>query len=434
MNPIRLLGELDPSFGWTGTELITGEVPAGVLPNGYLRGPYASLSIRGETARLIRDPLGLGKLFWAFDPDGTLLFSARPWRLVDSDCAFGDIRAVPPGVVMEIDLDGAEERVQPLPIPQRLSAESDLVRSVEAIAVDIRTTLDRYCTALAASRPNARVFVCLSGGLDSTAVAILARRHFRDVVAVSFDLRRAHGSPSMDRRTAERLATDLGLPLLAVTPSETELLAALDVVLCEGIDWRDFNVHAALVNFALAAGIAATQPTSEALVLTGDFPNEYVVDYHAEELGGQTYYTLPRLAPPALQAVLIRGLESCHRETGPFQAWKLPVVQIYGPAVDHYLALPASFLADPQRKERLCRMVFGDAIPDYVYSRPKTRAQIGDPDGDGGVLGVCLAHGIDAVTLRRRFAELHCATDTELKRFILGGRYAASAPQLARVP
>jgi hypothetical protein len=110
----------------------------------------------------------------------------------------------------------------------------------------------------------------------------------------------------------------------------------------------------------------------------------------------------------------------------------LPVVQVYGPAVDHYLALPASFLADPERKERLCRLMFGNAIPDYVYSRPKTRAQIGDPDGDGGVLGACLAHGIDARALRRRFAELHHATDGELERFIRGGRYLASMPQLAR--
>jgi hypothetical protein len=201
----------------------------------------------------------------------------------------------------------------------------------------------------------------------------------------------------------------------------------------EAVDWRDFNVHAGLVNLALASGIAAVHSAADALVLTGDFPNEYLVDYHPEVLGGQTYYALPRLPPATLQSVLVRGLETSHREIGPFQARNLAVVQIYGPAVDHYLALPASFLAEPLRKERLCRLMFGKAIPDYVYSRPKTRAQIGDPEGDGGVLGVCLAHGIDAGTLRRRFAELHSATDSELNRFIIGGRYVASVPQLARV-
>lgn len=434
MNSIRLLGELDPNFGWTGTELLTeADSAQEVVPESHLRGSYASLVIEQGTARLVRDPLGLGKLFWATDPDGTLLLSARPWRLVDAGCPFGEIRAVPPGTVMDIDLDRADERVHSLPPPQRNPTESTDTRSIEEIAADIRTTLDRYCAALAVARPDARVFVCLSGGLDSTGVAALAKRYFRDVVAVSFDLHRPNGSASADRRTAERLAADLSLPLLAVTPPEDELLDGLDVVLREGIDWRDFNVHAGLVNLGLASGIAAAESTVDALVLTGDFPNEYLMDYHPEELGGQTYYALPRLPPAALQAVLVRGLETSHREIGPFQARNLSVVQIYGPAVDHYLALPASFLADLQRKERLGRLMFGDAIPEYVYSRPKTRAQIGDPEGDGGVLGMCLARGIDARTLRRRFAELHHAADPELDRFIRGGRYVASVPQLARV-
>jgi asparagine synthetase B (glutamine-hydrolysing) len=433
MNPIRQVGELDPSFGWTGTKLITAVSSDEVVAETYLRGAYASLFIDQAAARLVRDPMGLGKLFWAVHQDGTLLFSARPWRLVEAGCAFGEIRAVGPGVVMEFDLDRAEEQVQSLPPPQRSPAQSAPACSVEEIAANIRSTLDRHCAALAVASPERRVFVCLSGGLDSTGVAVLARLHFHDVVAVSFDLCRPNGSTSADRRTAERLAADLGLPLISVTPTEDELLEGLDVVLREGIDWRDFNVHAGLVNFALASGIAAAQSTTQALILTGDFPNEYLVDYHAEELDGHTYYALPRLHPAALQAALVRGLETSHREVGPFRARNLPVVQLYGPAVDHYLALSAPFLTDPQRKERLCRLMFGRAIPDYVYSRPKTRAQIGDAAGVCGVLRVCLAHGIDAATLRRRFAELHRATDSELNGFIRGGRYVATVPRLEKV-
>jgi asparagine synthetase B (glutamine-hydrolysing) len=433
MNPIRQLGDLDPSFGWTGTKLLTGVSAAEVLPETYLRGAYASLFIHQAAAQLVRDPMGLGKLFWAIDPDGTLLFSARPWRLVEAGCAFGEIRAVGPGAVMEIDLDRGDECIQSLPAPQWSPGRSAPACSVEEIAANIRATLDRHCAALAVSCPDTRVFVCLSGGLDSTGVAVLARLHFRDVVAVSFDLRRPSGSGSADRCTAERLAADLGLPLITVTPTEDELLEGLDVVLREGIDWRDFNVHAGLVNLALASGIAAAHSTSPALVLTGDFPTEYLVDYHAEEFAGRTYYALPRLHPAALQAALVRGLETSHREVGPFQARNLPLVQLYGPAVDHYLALPASFLTDPLRKERLCRLVFGRAIPDYVYTRPKTRAQIGGSGGDGGVLGGCLSHGVNAAMLRRRFAELHRATDSELDRFIRAGRYLAAVPRLERV-
>jgi asparagine synthetase B (glutamine-hydrolysing) len=434
VNPIRLVGDLDPSFGWDGAELIPTDASLDdILKDGYLRGSHTSLSIHGSTVHLVRDPLGLGKLFWAVSPDGTLLLSARPWRLVDEGCPFAEIRAIQPGLVMSIDLDRGHDQARILPSPQRPSSDSSVEPSIEAVARDISSDLEGYCAALAAAHSKAQVFVCLSGGLDSTGVAVLSRRHFQNVVAVSFDLRRANGSSSADRKTAERLASDLGLPLLSVTPSADELLEGLDVVLREGIDWRDFNVHAGLVNLALASGIAAATRASEVLVLTGDFPNEYLVDYHAEEWRGRSYYTLPRLSPVMLQTALVRGLETSHRETGPFQALEVPVVQVYGVSVDRYLALPASFLGDPDRKERLCRLMFGDAIPEYVYSRPKTRAQIGDPDGDGGVLGVCLTHGIDAGVLKRRFAELHRASELELNRFIRGGRYVASVPRLERV-
>jgi hypothetical protein len=75
--------------------------------------------------------------------------------------------------------------------------------------------------------------------------------------------------------------------------------------------------------------------------------------------------------------------------------------------------------------------MFGDRIPEYVYSRPKTRAQVGDADVGRGVLGLCLARGIDQPALRRRFAELHGVEDpASLDRFIRAGRYRSALPRL----
>jgi hypothetical protein len=431
MRHMRIVGELDANFGWTGTELLPGDVSPDPLPP-TLRGAHVAVSPLGEGCRIVRDPMGIGKLFWAIHPSGELYLGARPWRLIEAGCAFSEIDAIPPGALIQLGGNGTADRTELLPPPRRDPAGS---RTVEAIARDIRAILDRYCAALAAAHRDARVYVCLSGGLDSSGVAVLARTHFDNVVLVSFDLKRRDGPASADRRTAARLAADWGLPLLEVTPSEDEILSGLDIALREGIDWRDFNVHAALVNIALARGIAAAHGTGPALVLTGDFPNEYLVDYHAEEIGGKTYYALPRLSPVALQSTLVRGLETSHREIGPFQEWRLPVVQVYAPAVDQYLALPDAFLSEPQRKERLTHLVFGGCIPEYVYSRPKTRAQVGDLDSGAGVLGLCLKHGIDSPDLRRRFAELHHVTDlSALDRFIRAGRYRASPPHFARTP
>jgi asparagine synthetase B (glutamine-hydrolysing) len=425
MSGVRLLGRLDPNFGWAAGVLRLSEACDGAPPPD-LRGAYTCVTSEGPRPCIARDPLGLNKLFWA--PDGSgLVLSARPWRLVDAGLAFETIQAVPSGSAVN-PFSGEASRIE---APVRRPREGDEALAVESVARELKATLDGYCQALGRAHPDATVYVCLSGGLDSTGVLMLALEHLREVVPVSFDIARDAGPPSADRLTAERLAEHVGRPLLRVTPSADELLAGLDEVLREGVDWRDFNVHAALVNHALGRAIAEARRGRPCLVLTGDLPNEYLVDYHAEQLGGRTYYALPRLPAPALQAVLVRGLDTSHREVGPLGAWSLPAVQVYAPAVDHYLALPDAFLAESSRKDRLSRLMFGDRIPEYVYSRPKTRAQVGDADVGRGVLGLCLARGIDQPALRRRFAELHGVEDpASLDRFIRAGRYRSALPRL----
>jgi asparagine synthetase B (glutamine-hydrolysing) len=438
VSAVRVVGPLDPNFAWDGERLyddrefrVDSRVPR------ELRGAAAAVVGDGEGPwRILRDPLGLNKLFWAeFAED--LLFAARPLRLIEAGCGFEDIRAVPRGCVFDFS------RRQPQPMEHSLrpdswfSSERAPQQSVEMTAGRIRTAIRAYMAAIATRYPAARAFVCLSGGLDSSGIATLAREHFSGLVAVSFDLDRGRGGVSEDRRTAERLARDLGMMFLDATVSEDTLLEALDLVLVEGIDWRDFNVHAALVNAALAAAIekAAGQRVggSPVIVLTGDLANEFLVDYQPETYRGVTYYDLPKIEPAALRRILIHGLDSCHREVGVFAAWGLHVVQPYAVAVDSYLALPEAFLRLADRKQRLSRMIFGPLIPDYVYSRTKVRAQVGSSEPDSGVLAACADRGIHTTSLRRRFAELHRVRDaSRLDRFIRGSRYRAAAPRFSR--
>ncbi len=440
MHSLRLIGRLDHNFAWReGGAHLTDDTlwdPAAPPPVGLV-GAVAGVGngVAGRY-RVLRDTLGLNKLFWSSASGDGILVAARPQRLVEAGCPFESIRAIPPGSVVDFDLTGGCARVHRLD-PGRPATEpeprGDLVAT---LAAQIRSRLERYCAALAAAYPHTPVFVCLSGGLDSTGIAVLARDHFPNLTAVSFDLRHANGHISDDRRTAERLAQDLDLPLLRVTATEDDVLEALDTVLVEGIDWRDFNVHAALVNACLARAIAGAAPrgaNTQSLVLTGDLANEFLVDYHAETYRGRVFYRLPRLAPTALRAMLVRGVETSHREAGPFEAWGVPVVQPYAAAADLFVALPAEFLTAPDRKERLSRLVFGARIPAYVYARGKARAQVGDGDlrNGAGVLGICADRGLDDQWLRRRFAELHGVRDlSALDRFIRGGRYRAGIPLL----
>ena len=122
------------------------------------------------------------------------------------------------------------------------------------------------------------------------------------------------------------------------------------------------------------------------LVFTGDLANEFLVDYQPERSGGETFYSLPRLPPGALRSLLVRGLDTCHREVGVFEAWSLGLVQPYAVAVDTYMWLPETFLGVPDRKEQFARAIFGSAMPSYVLARPKTRAQVGGSQAEGGTL------------------------------------------------
>lgn len=435
MSWIRVLGSLDPNMAWDGTKLYQdGDFTHGSRVPYELRGAAASVRPGpGASWRILRDPLGLNKLFWARAEDGRVDMAARPHTLVAAGHRFDQISSVPRGCIADVAANQPEPTSGSLVPSWWFSAHRTSTLGVREAGREIQSRLEGYIEAIAVAHPSAPVFVCLSGGLDSSGIAAVVRDHIPAAVAVSFDLDRPSNRASEDRRVAQRLARDLGMPLLEVTVDHDELLANLDTVLVEGIDWRDFNVHAALVNAAIAAAIdeslPARDPTRPAIVMTGDLANEYLVDYHAERYKGGTYYELPRLPVLPLRSSLIRGLDTCHREIGVFAAWGLSVVQPYAAAVDAYLALNAEVLGLEDRKQRLCQDIFGSLLPDYVYSRPKVRAQVGDANVGEGVLAACIDRGLDSAWLRRRFADLHAVADPRaLDRFIRAGRYRTAIP------
>lgn len=427
MPGVTVLGACDPVVAWDGAAVYsTEDVAAGVPPPSGLDGAAAAVQpLAGDMTRIFRDRLGLGKLFWVRSEDGALAFASRPENLVRAGHNFETIMAVPRGCDVVLDANGciagmttiaAVPHVRPSP-------------SVAEIGGQIRRTLDAYLAAVAAAYPGRPAYICLSGGLDSSTVAVAARAHFPALTAISFDLAGPGRRESEDRIAARKLAEDLGIATLEVDVTADKLLSHLDLVLVAGIDWRDFNVHCGLVNAAMAAAVARDNDGDKPpLVITGDLSNELLADYHPETYGNATYYALPRLDAARLRTILVDGLDSCHREVGVFGAFGLTVVQPFAACVDTYLSLPADILRLQDRKERLVREIVGSRLPDYVYQRPKVRAQIGDAGG-GGTLAVCVDNGIDGSWLRRRFAKLHhVREDKALERFIRAGRYRAAMP------
>jgi asparagine synthetase B (glutamine-hydrolysing) len=391
-------------------------------------GHYAIHLETPEGHVLARDPLGVNKLFFTIDR-GTVRSANYVHELLADGAALDRVWSVPSGHAVVIDPDAGTYALH-----KHHALRFDDSQTVE-LPVDlverVRGRLDVVFAGIAAIADGRSIYVCMSGGMDSTGVAVMARRWLGDVTAVTFALaeegahRAGAGGPPDDLATARRLSADLGMPLLEVVRPGEAVLATLDDVLRYGQDWRDFNVHCGLVNEALAEAIAADadgRGGGRPLVLTGDTMNELMADYTPVVYRGTTFYDLPRLPTAKLRRFLVGGLDSGDREVGIFGHHGIDVVQPYALCADAYAGVPAGALGDPRAKQALARSVFGEAVPEYVYARPKVRAQAASEEV-GGTLGLLADRGIQGPELAARFARVLGVQPAELRGFIRAGFY-----------
>jgi asparagine synthetase B (glutamine-hydrolysing) len=399
----------------------TGTAPAQV------EGRFAlASSDQDGSVVLVRDRLGLNKLFVAVDDTGTIRTASYAIDLVRHGIPFECIHSVPPGYVV---------RAWPACGAIQLHRYRDVneTSGSPAIALDdvaraIRTRLDSWFGRLAAQFAARRIRICLSGGLDSGIVAAFARKYFADVTAYTYAFTEPGTAPSEDAVSATRLADALGIPLRCVPASARDVLAVVEDALCYGQDWRDFNVHCAVVNELLARAIrrdADDDPAAaESLVLTGDLANELLADYTPVTYGRQQFYALPDVGVARLRSALVRGLDAGDREVGIFARHGLDVIQPYSLLADEYLRLPAALLGRDGIKQELSRRIAGDLLPGFVFDRIKVRAQIGNSTQPTGILPVLLEHGYDASWLRRTFCRMFgIRREAALDGFIRAGRY-----------
>jgi asparagine synthetase B (glutamine-hydrolysing) len=280
------------------------------------------------------------------------------------------------------------------------------------------------------------LFVTMSGGLDSSTIAALAKEYFGDFVGITFFV-----DDGMDRAEREddlfyarKVASDLDVRLEEISATYDDLIGMIDAALIWGQDWRDFNVHCALVNNAIGKALNERFTDEErhnAVILTGDTMNELVADYSPVKYKGQDYYSLPRLPIDKVRQALVSGLDSGDREVGIFAHYGMDTIQPYAICANAYTILPSSYLSSATAKQDLVHSVMGEKIPSYVFERPKVRAQVGSSEEVGGTLAALVDQGFDQEKLAHRFAELHDIDPGELKNLIRAGyyRFTFSYPQ-----
>jgi asparagine synthetase B (glutamine-hydrolysing) len=381
---------------------------------------------------LARDQLGVNKLFYTIDDDGSVVSSNYLIDLLAEGRSWRDVWSVPSGHHVLIDTESRTlELTKYAPLAYNETA-SEAMPAIEPYARRIRERFESVFRSMREALGGRELFVTLSGGLDSSTIAVLAREYLGAFTAITFAIDPGDGRAprSEDLATAERLASDLGVPFVPVIVSADEVVDRIDDVLVYGQDWRDFNVHCGLVNACIGHAIGSrprTEGEPAPVLLTGDTMNELLADYKTESYAGHEFYRLPRLAPARLRRTLVGGLDSGDREIGLFGHYGVAALQPFALCAEELVALPPEHVNSERAKQAIMRQVMGDQVPEYVYARPKTRAQSASADMGGGTLSLLTDRGIDADWLASRFGQLFSIDRDALGQLIRAGFYRSTA-------
>lgn len=383
-----------------------------------IEGQFAIAHQNGPRILLARDKHGVNKLFFAIRSDGTVVTSNYAIDLIRGGAPFAAIHSVPSSHFTIID---AERRSLETVRYYRRAIRPELGSPAR-----IREALDTWFSRMGHDLADREIFLCLSGGIDSSLVGALACLHFARVTAFTYSYVDAEHPESDDAIYARRMADHLRIPLHFVPASRDDILACVDDALVYGQDWRDFNVHCAIVNLLLARAMATHGGSP--LLLTGDQMNEIVADYTPVEYRGREYYRLPRLDPDNLRLTLMAGLDSGDREVGVFHHHGLDLMQPYGLVVDAYCGVRSLELAQAGGKQALVEKLAGDLLPAFVRERRKVRAQIGTASQPTGILPVMVDSGRDSTWLKTEWRR-HFGVD-DIRRqnlFIRDGIYKSAS-------
>lgn len=397
--------------------------------NSKIYGQFSAVrKIDPSTYEAIRDPLGIGKLFYTETGNGELFFAEQFTDLFQHR---SKIFSVPAGKHVRIGPSGLRKLVKDIApkesINDQLSIDSLRNAGTDEEARRFRNKLTKrleHAFSLIKNLEDSgwNIFVALSGGLDSSIIANASVTYLNNPTACTLDL-----GKSEDAEKSSLIADRLGIRHLLFDTTETEIKKAVDMapLLCQ--DFRDFNVHCAALNLLLAKNIRAWVDSnlrqeaekSNILVLTGDLMNEYTCDYGEETVGDTVYYRLPRVGRKDLQRYLIRGLDTSDRELLPFRHYGLNCIQPYAILFDLYASLNEDILRAEDAKKLLNSFLVPQEVNNFI-PETKLRAQVGSKESMG-ILGLCHKAGLNDRYFQARLLEQSGGSQDQIPIFV--GKY-----------
>lgn len=313
--------------------------------------PFALAAVSCCGLFLARGPLGVRPLYYGHTEDGALAFASEVRAVL---AVTDDVREFPPGTWYT-----PVEGFQPYAHVEgtRLPHEDP-----DCIASELRTRLER---AVARCVVSDRMGTWLSGGVDSSVIATLARPHVRTFHSFVSGVR---GAPDLDY--GRQMAMFLGTIHHSLVLGRDDLVAALPDVIYHLESFDALLVRSAVVNY-LTAQLASGFVDA---VFSGEGGDElfagydYIKGMPVEKVPDELVDLVMRLHNTAFQRV-----DRCAHAHGlvPF----VPFADL--DAVQYALSIPSRYKLRQHRadviEKWILRRAFRGLLPDTMLWRPKVK-------------------------------------------------------------
>jgi asparagine synthase (glutamine-hydrolysing) len=353
-----------------------------------LQGMFAFAIMKGDELFLARDPLGIKPLYCGNGKNGFFFASEIKALAVATD----EIYEFPAGHWYHSKM-GWRAYYEVNPTSLELETEDDAIEAIRQVlqhSVQLRLLAD------------VPVGVSLSGGLDSSIIAMLASKEIPDLLSFAVGM-----EGSEDLKAARKMADILGTRHHERIYTEKEILAVLPQVIYHLESFDPALVRSAIPNYFLAE--LASQYVK--VILTGEGADEiyagyeYLSSYHgAQELQEEMINITAALHNTNLQRAdripMAFGLEA-----------RVPFLDVRSVALG--LSLPPEWKFHKDRPAKfLLRQAFATDLPEEIANRPKQKFSVGA--GSSDVLTHIAEHEISDVEFKTELGRLLARWDYKL--------------------
>ena len=326
-----------------------------ILRDGEGHSRLAEARSASDRLTLTRDALGVAPLYYGRLADGALCFASEVKALL---ALTREVRELPPGCFF----DGLQVQEY-----FRLAPQPPLHASPSRIAQELRRHL---ATAVERHIGNGEVGAWLSGGLDSSAMAALARPHVDRLHTFAAGV---EGAP--DLAYAAEVAAFIGSHHHEVVVTFAHMLAALPAVIYHLESFDALLVRSSITNYLVAQAAADFVPR----VFSGEGGDELFAGYaylkalDPGALPDELIDIIGRLHNTALQRV---DRSASAHGTVAHVAFLDPEVVAYA------LQIPAEFKLRDGAEKWILRRALDGALPESVLNRTKAKFWEGAGVGD----------------------------------------------------